>query len=348
LNIARRVALVVDVIGFQQPLDRTELVGLVEELLHGLGYAPVGFTSSTEALQALRDDPYRYAAVITDEVMPWLTGTAFLHSVMIQERRRMLRLWNLALVILTFTLTLFGTFLTRSGVIASVHAFTQGSIGIFFLTFLSLVVLVALGLLAWRWETLGAQGELDSVVSRESAFLLNNVLLVAATFTVFFGTIFPLVSEALRGIKVSVGMPFFNQVNVPLFLGLIFLMGVGPLIAWRRASIDNLKRNFLWPAVVGIVGAAVVFALGVRSTLAVLSLALAAFVSATIAVDVARATRARVRVGEAIPRALPRDHHVAVGPKRHPQKLAGHATTTGGVMRCTTTLTSSRPRVKSR
>src|SRR5439155_1221603 len=166
----------------------------------------------------------------------WLTGTAFLHSVMIQERRRMLRLWNLALVIMTFSLTLFGTFLTRSGVIASVHAFTQGSIGVFFLSFLALVLLLALALLAWRWDTLGAQGELDSVVSRESAFLLNNVLLVAAAFTVFFGTVFPLLSEAVRGVKVSVGAPFFNQVNVPLFLGLIFLMGVGPLIAWRRAS----------------------------------------------------------------------------------------------------------------
>ena len=244
-------------------------------------------------------DPVENAAF-----MPWLTGTAFLHSVMIQERRRMLRLWNLALVILTFALTLFGTFLTRSGVIASVHAFTQGSIGVFFLAFLSLVVLVALGLLAWRWDTLGAQGELDSVVSRESAFLLNNVLLVAATFTVFFGTIFPLVSEALRGVKVSVGMPFFNQVNVPLFLGLIFLMGVGPLIAWRRASLENLKRNFLWPAVIGVVAAGVVFVLGVRSALAVLSLALAAFVTATIAVDVVRGTRARMRLGEGIARAL--------------------------------------------
>jgi cytochrome c-type biogenesis protein CcmF len=246
-------------------------------------------------------DPVENAAF-----MPWLTGTAFLHSVMIQERRRMLRLWNLALVILTFGLTLFGTFLTRSGVIASVHAFTQGSIGVFFLGFLSLVILLALSLLAWRWDALGAEGELDSVVSRESAFLLNNVLLVAATFTVFFGTIFPLVSEAVRGVKVSVGMPFFNQVNIPLFLSLIFLMGVGPLIAWRRASPENLRRNFLWPAVVGVVAAAVVFALGVRGTLAVLSLALAAFVAGTIAVDVVRATRARMRLGEAAPRALGR------------------------------------------
>jgi cytochrome c-type biogenesis protein CcmF len=127
---------------------------------------------------------------------------------------------------------------------------------------------------------------------------------VAATFTVFFGTIFPLVSEAVRGVKVSVGMPFFNQVNLPIFLGLIFLMGVGPLIAWRRASLENLRRNFLWPTVAGVAAAAVVFALGVRPTLAVVSLALAAFVASTIAVDLARATRARVRLGEAIPRAL--------------------------------------------
>ena len=144
-------------------------------------------------------DPVENAAF-----MPWLTGTAFLHSVMIQERRRMLRLWNISLVILTFGLTLFGTFLTRSGVIASVHAFTQGSIGVLFLSFLALVLLSALGLVAWRWEAIRSEGELDSVVSRESAFLLNNVLLVAAAFTVFFGTVFPLLSEAVRGVKVSV------------------------------------------------------------------------------------------------------------------------------------------------
>jgi len=242
-------------------------------------------------------DPVENAAF-----MPWLTGTALLHSVMIQERRRMLRLWNLALVMLTFSLTLFGTFLTRSGVIASVHAFTQGSIGVFFLSFLALVVLVGLGLLAWRWDTLGAQGELDSVVSRESAFLLNNVLLVAATFTVFFGTVFPLLSEAVRDVKVSVGAPFFNQVNVPLFLSLIFLMGVGPLIAWRRASLENLRRNFLWPIVIGVTAAALFRLLGVRSILAVVTLALTVFVASTIGVDLVRATRARRAMGE---RALP-------------------------------------------
>jgi len=238
-------------------------------------------------------DPVENAAF-----MPWLTGTAFLHSVMIQERRRILKLWNIVLVILTFGLTLFGTFLTRSGVIASVHAFTQGSIGALFLGFLALVMLTALGLVAWRWDALRSQGNLDSVVSRESAFLLNNVLLVAAAFTVFFGTVFPLLSEALRGVKVSVGAPFFNQVNVPLFLSLIFLMGVGPLIAWRRASLENLKRNFLWPVVLGVVAAAIAFALGVRSALAALTFATTVFVAATITVDIVRATRARLRVGE--------------------------------------------------
>ncbi|MBI1736631.1 MAG: heme lyase CcmF/NrfE family subunit [Candidatus Rokubacteria bacterium] len=238
-------------------------------------------------------DPVENAAF-----MPWLTGTALLHSVMIQERRRMLKLWNVALVILTFSLTLFGTFLTRSGVIASVHAFTQGSIGVFFLGFLALVVIASLALLAARWDHLHAQGTLDSVVSRESAFLLNNVLLVAAAFTVFFGTVFPLVSEAVRGVKVSVGAPFFNQVNVPLFLSLIFLMGVGPLIAWRRASGENLKRNFLVPVVVGVAAAAMFFALGVRSALAALALGLTVFVAATVALDFVRATRARLRTGD--------------------------------------------------
>jgi cytochrome c-type biogenesis protein CcmF len=257
-------------------------------------------------------DPVENAAF-----MPWLTGTAFLHSVMIQERRRMLKLWNIVLVILTFGLTLFGTFLTRSGVIASVHAFTQGSIGVLFLGFLALVMLTALGLVAWRWDTLRSQGNLDSVVSRESAFLLNNVLLVAAAFTVFFGTVFPLLSEAVRGVKVSVGAPFFNQVNVPLFLSLIFLMGVGPLIAWRRASLENLKRNFLWPVVLGIVAAALAFALGARSALAALTFATTVFVAATIAVDIVRATRARLRVGE---RLLP-----AVGGllRRHNRRYGG-------------------------
>jgi cytochrome c-type biogenesis protein CcmF len=238
-------------------------------------------------------DPVENAAF-----MPWLTGTAFLHSVMIQERRRMLKLWNLTLIILTFGLTLFGTFLTRSGIIGSVHAFTQGSIGVFFLAFLALVLLTAFSLLAWRVERLKGQGELDSIVSRESAFLLNNVFLVAASFTVFFGTIFPLLSEAARGVKVSVGAPFFNLVNIPLFLGLLFLMGVGPLIAWRRASTESLRRNFLKPVLAGVAAAAVLRALGIGNALVLLCIGLVVFVSGTMALDFWRAARARRRTGD--------------------------------------------------
>ncbi len=238
-------------------------------------------------------DPVENAAF-----MPWLTATAFLHSVMIQERRRMLKLWNLTLIILTFSLTLFGTFLTRSGIIGSVHAFTQGSVGQFFLAFLALVVLGSFSLLAWRLDRLRAQGELDSVVSRESAFLLNNLFLVAAAFTVFFGTVFPLLSEAVKGVKVSVGAPFFNLVNMPIFLALLFLMGVGPLIAWRRASAENLRRNFLTPVAAGIVAAAVFRVLGVGNTLALLCLGLVVFVAGTVALDFYGACRARRRTGD--------------------------------------------------
>ncbi len=238
-------------------------------------------------------DPVENAAF-----MPWLTGTAFLHSVMIQERRRMLKLWNLTLIILTFSLTLFGTFLTRSGIIGSVHAFSQGSVGQFFLAFLALVVLGAFSLLAWRLDRLKGQGELDSIVSRESAFLLNNLFLVAAAFTVFFGTVFPLLSEAITGTKVSVGAPFFNQVNIPIFLTLIFLMGVGPLIAWRRASAENLRRNFLKPVGIGVAAAAGCRLLGVGNALVLVCLGLVAFVAATIVMDFARAVRARRRTGD--------------------------------------------------
>jgi len=238
-------------------------------------------------------DPVENAAF-----MPWLTATAFLHSVMIQERRRMLKLWNLTLIILTFGLTLFGTFLTRSGIIGSVHAFTQGSIGVFVLAFLGLVLIGSFALLASRLDQLRGQGELDSVVSRESVFLLNNLFLVAATFTVFFGTVFPLLSEAVRGVKVSVGAPFFNLVNIPIFLALIFLMGVGPLIAWRRASAQNLKRNFLWPVAAGIVAAAVLRVVGVGNVIVLTAMALVAFVAGTIALDYVRAVRARRRSGD--------------------------------------------------
>jgi cytochrome c-type biogenesis protein CcmF len=238
-------------------------------------------------------DPVENAAF-----MPWLTATAFLHSVMVQERRRMLKLWNLSLIILTFGLTIFGTFLTRSGIIGSVHSFTQGSIGAFFLAFLALVLLGSFSLLASRMERLRAEGVLDSVVSRESMFLLNNLFLVAAAFTVFFGTVFPLLAEAVRGVKISVGAPFFNLVNIPVFLSLLFLMGVGPLIAWRRASAENLKRNFLKPVLAGLVAAAALRAVGVGNGLVLTAMGLVVFVAGTIALDLFRAVRARRRSGD--------------------------------------------------
>lgn len=210
----------------------------------------------------------------------------------------MLKLWNLTLIILTFSLTIFGTFLTRSGIIGSVHAFTQGSIGQFFLGFLAFVLLGSFSLLAWRLDRLKAQGELDSVLSRESVFLLNNLFLVAAAFTVFFGTVFPLLSEAVRGTKLSVGAPFFNLVNIPIFLGLLLLMGVGPLIAWRRASADNLRRNFLKPVIAGMVAALILRVVGIGNALVLLCMGLVVFVTGTMVLDFYRAVRARRRTAK--------------------------------------------------
>ncbi len=206
----------------------------------------------------------------------------------------MLKVWNLLLVTLTFSLVIFGTFLTRSGILSSVHAFADGPVGVLFLSFLALVLFSILGLLAYRADRLKGHGELDSIVSRESAFLLNNVLLVGICFTVFLGTIFPLLSEAIRGAKISVGMPYFNRVSVPLGLGLLVLMGVGPLIAWGRASLHNLKRNFLRPALFALAVAAVLAILGVHSIEALAALGCAAFVIGTIGWEFYVSTRTRM------------------------------------------------------
>jgi cytochrome c-type biogenesis protein CcmF len=241
-------------------------------------------------------DPVENAAF-----MPWLPVTAFLHSIQVQERRRMLKVWNLSLIIIAFSLTIFGTFLTRSGILSSIHAFSSGPVGTVFLGFLAFVLLGSFGLLAFRSDLLKGQPELDSMVSRESAFLLNNIVLVSALFTIFLGTIFPLLSEAVAGVQVSVGAPYFNSVTVPLFLLLVFLMGVGPMIAWRKASWDNLRRNFMWPAAASLIFGALLFAWRVRDFLPLLGFTLLAFVVFTILFDTARAVRARRRlVGEGI------------------------------------------------
>ena len=245
-------------------------------------------------------DPVENAAF-----MPWLPATAFLHSVQVQERRRMLKVWNLSLIIIAFSLTIFGTFLTRSGILSSIHAFSSGPVGSVFLGFLAFVLLGSFGLLAYRSDLLSGQPELDSMVSRESAFLLNNIVLVSALFTILLGTIFPLLSEAIAGTQVSVGAPYFNSVTVPLFLLLVFLMGVGPVIAWRRASWDNLKRNFLWPAAGSLLVGGTLFIWKVREFLPLLGFTLLAFVALTIFYDTALALRARRRLaGEGIFRGL--------------------------------------------
>jgi len=237
--------------------------------------------------------------------LPWLPATAFLHSIQIQERRGMLKVWNLSLVIVTFALTIFGTFLTRSGVLSSVHAFASGPVGALFLGFLALVLLGSFSLVVLRADRLRSQPELDSMVSRETTFVLTNVVLAAVTFTVLLGTIFPLVAEALSGVKLSVGAPYFSRVTVPLFLALLLLMAVGPLIAWRKASLDNLRRNFLWPASLAAAVVAVLAALGLRDSWPLLAFALAAFVVFTIVLDTWRAARARRTIaGQRLPAAL--------------------------------------------
>jgi cytochrome c-type biogenesis protein CcmF len=240
-------------------------------------------------------------------LLPWLTMTAFLHSVMIQEKRGMLKRWNLGLIVGTFLLSIFGTFITRSGVIASVHSFTQSNVGYFFLAFLVVCGILSFTLLYTRWPTLKADMELESVVSREAAFLFNNLLLVGVAFSVLWGTLFPILSELVRGSKITVGPPFFNRVNVPLGLLLFALTGVGPLIAWRKASTHNLKRQFTVPVAAGLVTAIGLLAAGVRGLYPVMALSLAGFVAGTIVQEFYRGVRARRRMhGESAPVAFGR------------------------------------------
>jgi len=225
--------------------------------------------------------------------LPWLTGTAFLHSVMIQEKKDMLKVWNIVLIIMTFVLTIFGTFLTRSGIISSVHSFGQGSLGPFFVAFIALALALSLGLLFSRLDLLKSRNELDSFVSRETSFLLNNLILVAMAFTVLWGVLFPIISEAVTGNKITVGPPFFNQVMRPIGLVFMLITGVCPLIAWRRASFTNTRKNFAYPAGVSIAVLALLLVFGMRNHWAIASFTLAAFVLATIILEFARGTWVR-------------------------------------------------------
>jgi cytochrome c-type biogenesis protein CcmF len=224
-------------------------------------------------------------------LMPWLTGTAFLHSVMMQEKRGMMRVWNVWLVFTTFLLCMLGTSLTRSGAVNSVHAFAESSIGHWFWSFLLLILVVCLAAFFKNRDYLRSDNQLDSMLSRESSFLFNNLILLVACVAVLAGTLFPVLSEAVRGSKISVGPPFFNRVNIPIALFLLFLTGVGPLLAWRKTSIESLRKNFGFPLIGGVAAAAVALLFGLRNFYVTLCVLLSAFVTFTILSEFFRGAR---------------------------------------------------------
>lgn len=225
--------------------------------------------------------------------LPWLTATAFLHSVMVQERKGMLKIWNIFLVALTYSLTVFGTFLTRSGIVQSVHAFASTDIGWVFLSYLAAIALVTIGLVVFRFSDLKPARAIESLLSREAVFLLNNLVLLSICFAVLWGVMFPVFSEAFTGQKQTVGIPFFNRVNIPLFLALIFLMGVGPSIAWRRSSPRQLARSFALPFVGAFLVATALVWAGITEFYPVLSYAICFFVLMTILSELQRGLRAQ-------------------------------------------------------
>ena len=226
-------------------------------------------------------------------LMPWLVGTAFLHSVMIEQRRGMLKTWNIVLIVLTFELSIFGTFLTRSGVLTSVHSFAESDIGPWFMGFILVSGTIATALILYRKALLESENRMDAVVSREGSFLFNNVLFVALCFATFLGTTFPVLSEAVTGSKISVSAPFFNRVNVPIALVLLMLTGIGPVLSWKRATGAFVKRNFLIPAFVGVLATLVCVPFGLRGVYPIVCVFGAAFVVATVVMEFARGVQAR-------------------------------------------------------
>ncbi|MDP7542664.1 MAG: cytochrome c-type biogenesis CcmF C-terminal domain-containing protein [Acidimicrobiales bacterium] len=226
-------------------------------------------------------------------LLPWLTGTAYLHSVMVQERRGMLRVWNLSLLCSTFALTILGTFLTRSGVVESVHSFTESGIGPMFLALFAVIVATAVGLVAWRGDDLRAEGSIDSPVSRTGAFLANNLLFGAFAFVVLLGTMFPLLIETVNGNRISVGNPYFDRMTMPIGFLLLFLMAVAPALPWGRAGTEVLAKRLQWPVVAGVAAMVVAVALGGRGWATVLAVGLAGFASGGAVRQLALAVRSR-------------------------------------------------------
>ena len=227
--------------------------------------------------------------------MPWLVATAFLHSVMIQERRDMLKIWNVSLIVFTFVLTIFGTFITRSGIIASVHSFGQSQLGFLFLGFLGLIIFFSFYLIYTRRKDLKSRYLLDSILSRESSFLFNNLILLGAVFAILWGTLFPMISEAVRGTKITVGAPFFNTITVPIGIALILLTGICPLISWRKTSISNFTKNFLIPSAVFVVAFIILFTAGIRDFYSLMAISLSIFVISTIVLEFYRGIAARMK-----------------------------------------------------
>jgi cytochrome c-type biogenesis protein CcmF len=215
-------------------------------------------------------------------LLPWLTGTAFLHSVMMQEKRGMMKVWNVWLVFCTFMLCILGTFLTRSGIVSSVHAFANSQIGPWFVGFLSLTLVVCFAAYVKNRDYLKSENQLDSMISRESSFLFNNLLFLVACIAVLSGTLFPVFSEWFTSNRISVGAPFFNKIMIPVGLAILFLTGVGPLLAWRKTSADSLKRNFAWPLIVGILSGTASYFLHYRDAYSIVCLVLCGFVFGTI------------------------------------------------------------------
>ena len=229
-------------------------------------------------------------------LLPWLSGTAFLHSVMIQEKRGMLKVWNIVLVITTFFLCIFGTFLTRSGIVSSVHAFAQSAIGPFFAVFLAIIVFFSLTLLFLRLDHLKSENKLDSVVSRESGFLFNNWILLARFLRCSGERFSPSSPSRCKAPRLRWAPPFFNKTAIPMGLLLLFLTGAGPLLAWRKTSFQSLRQNFTIPLAVAVVAGGVLFALGVRDFYAWMTLFLCAFVAVTIFQEFWKGARTRQRV----------------------------------------------------
>jgi cytochrome c-type biogenesis protein CcmF len=230
--------------------------------------------------------------------LPWLTGTAFLHSVMMQEKRGMMKVWNVWLVFCTFLLCILGTFLTRSGIVSSVHAFAQSSIGSWFVGFLVVIISVCLGAYLKNRDYLKSENQLDSIVSRESSFLFNNLILLVSCVAILSGTLFPVFSEWITGNRISVGAPFFNKVNIPIGLLLLFLTGVGPLLAWRKTSTESMKRNFGWPLGIGLIAGVIALVFGFREIYSWVCLILCVFVASTVGLEFYRGAKViRARSG---------------------------------------------------